>query len=141
MAILFTIRLDAALILGHAIHFSFYHCPISAHSRITNLNHTSLIYISLVVNLDNMANYTKRFKYLRRLGIIMISAEPPLVNYDMEVQVAGKKRETLIDPMYKRIDKMGRVYVNRNLAEREVLIIVIEPIPEDKIHYIKVGRD
>jgi hypothetical protein len=71
----------------------------------------------------------------------MISAEPPLVNYDMEVQVAGKKRETLIDPMYKRIDKMGRVYVNRNLAEREVLIIVIEPIPEDKIHYIKVGRD
>lgn len=57
-----------------------------------------------------------------------------------EIEIAGKKRETLIDPMYKRIDKMGSVYVDRNLAEQEVLIVVIKPKPEDKIDYIKVGR-
>jgi len=38
------------------------------------------------------------------------------------------------------IDKMGRVYVDRNLAEQEVLIVVVKPKPEDKINYIKVGR-
>lgn len=54
--------------------------------------------------------------------------------------MAGEKRETLVDPMYKRIDKMGRVYVDRNLAEQEVLIVVVKPKPEDKMHYIKVGR-
>jgi hypothetical protein len=58
----------------------------------------------------------------------------------MEVEMAGEKRETLVDPMYKRIDKMGRVYVDRNLAEQEVLIVVVKPKPEDKMHYIKVGR-
>jgi hypothetical protein len=35
---------------------------------------------------------------------------------------------------------MGRVYVNRDLAEQEVLIVVLKPKPEDKIDYIKVGR-
>ncbi len=58
----------------------------------------------------------------------------------MEIQMAGEKRETLVDPMYKRIDKMGRVYVDRNLAEQEVLIVVVKPVPQDKINYIKVGR-
>lgn len=63
-----------------------------------------------------------------------------LVNYNMEIQMAGEKRETLVDPMYKRIDKMGRVYVDRDLAEQEVLIVVVKPVPQDKINYIKVGR-
>ncbi|MFB3765649.1 MAG: hypothetical protein ACE14P_10450 [Methanotrichaceae archaeon] len=62
------------------------------------------------------------------------------MNCDMEIQLAGEKRETLVDPMYKRIDKMGRVYVDRDLAEQEVLIVVIKPVPQDKINYIKVGR-
>jgi len=62
------------------------------------------------------------------------------VNFAMEFEMAGKRRETLIDPLYKRIDKMGRVYVNRDLAEQEVLIVVLKPKPEDKIDYIKVGR-
>jgi hypothetical protein len=58
----------------------------------------------------------------------------------MEIEIAGEKRETLVDPMYKRIDKMGRVYVDRNLAEQEVLIVVVKPKQEDKMSYIKVGR-
>jgi hypothetical protein len=70
----------------------------------------------------------------------MIAMMDNLVNCDMEIQMAGEKRETLVDPMYKRIDKMGRVYVDRNLAEQEVLIVVVKPVPEDKINYIKVGR-
>ncbi len=70
----------------------------------------------------------------------MIALQDSPVDLDMEIEMAGKKRETLIDPMYKRIDKMGRVYVDRNLAEQEVLIVVIKPKPEDKIDYIKVGR-
>lgn len=58
----------------------------------------------------------------------------------MEIEIAGEKRETLVEPMYKRIDKMGRVYIDRNLAEHEVLIVVVNPKQEDKMHYIKVGR-
>lgn len=88
----------------------------------------------------NMANYAKMLKYLWRIGITMIALQDSPVDLDMEIEMAGKKRETLIDPMYKRIDKMGRVYVDRNLAEQEVLIVVIKPKPEDKIDYIKVGR-
>ena len=87
-----------------------------------------------------MANYAKMLKYLRRIDITMIASQGGPVDLDMEIEMAGKKRETLIDPMYKRIDKMGRVYVDRNLAEQEVLIVVIKPKPEDKIDYIKVGR-
>jgi hypothetical protein len=79
-------------------------------------------------------------KYLWRIDITMIASQGSPVDLDMEIEMAGKKRETLIDPMYKRIDKMGRVYVDRNLAEQEVLIVVIKPKPEDKINYIKVGR-
>jgi hypothetical protein len=52
----------------------------------------------------------------------------------------GKEREALIDPLYKRIDKNGRIYVDRDIAEQEALIIVVKPIPQDKIDYIKVGR-
>jgi hypothetical protein len=52
----------------------------------------------------------------------------------------GKEREMLIDPLYKRIDKNGRIYVDRDIAEQEALIIVVKPIPQDKIDYIKVGR-
>ncbi len=88
----------------------------------------------------NMVNYAKMLKYLWRISITMIASQDSPVDLDMEIEMAGKKRETLIDPMYKRIDKMGRVYVDRNLAEQEVLIVVIKPKPEDKIDYIKVGR-
>jgi hypothetical protein len=88
----------------------------------------------------NMDNYAKMLKYLWRISITMIALQDSPVDLDMEIEMAGKKRETLIDPMYKRIDKMGRVYVDRNLAEQEVLIVVIKPKPEDKIDYIKVGR-
>lgn len=88
----------------------------------------------------NMVNYAKMLKYLWRIDITMIVSQDSPVDLDMEIEMAGKKRETLIDPMYKRIDKMGRVYVDRNLAEQEVLIVVIKPKPEDKIDYIKVGR-
>ncbi len=87
-----------------------------------------------------MVNYAKMLKYLWRISITMIASQDSPVDLDMEIEMAGKKRETLIDPMYKRIDKMGRVYVDRNLAEQEVLIVVIKPKPEDKIDYIKVGR-
>lgn len=79
-------------------------------------------------------------KYTSRSSITMIAMGTNSVNMDMEFEMAGKRRETLIDPLYKRIDKMGRVYVNRDLAEQEVLIVVLKPKPEDKIDYIKVGR-
>lgn len=58
----------------------------------------------------------------------------------MEIELDGKKRETLLDPMYKRIDKNGKVYLDKRRIGEEVLIIAIKPIPEDKIKYIKVGR-
>jgi hypothetical protein len=63
-----------------------------------------------------------------------------LVLVAMKFIFEGKERETLIDPLYKRIDKNGRIYVDRDIAEQEALIIVVKPIPQDKIDYIKVGR-
>lgn len=93
-----------------------------------------------MADMANIVNHTKMLKYTSRLGITMIAMETNSVNLDMEFEMAGKRRETLIDPLYKRIDKMGRVYVNRDLAEQEVLIVVLKPKPEDKIDYIKVGR-
>ena len=63
-----------------------------------------------------------------------------LVLYGMKFNFEGKEREKLIDPIYKRIDKNGRIYVDRDLAEQEALFIVVKPIPQDKIDYIKVGR-
>ena len=87
-----------------------------------------------------ITSYTRMYRHLWSLGITTIAIMDNLVNCDMEIQMAGEKRETLVDPMYKRIDKMGRVYVDRNLAEQEVLIVVVKPVPQDKINYIKVGR-
>ena len=78
--------------------------------------------------------------HLGQIDITITRTMDNPVNCDMEIQLAGEKRETLVDPMYKRIDKMGRVYVDRDLAEQEVLIVVIKPVPQDKINYIKVGR-
>ena len=59
---------------------------------------------------------------------------------DMKIEIAGKERETLIEPQYKKIDKNGRVYLDINKAGEEVLILTVKPVPEDKINYIKVGR-
>jgi hypothetical protein len=95
--------------------------------------------INLVVNLANMVIQTIMLKYSGGIEIIMIATMDSPVDL-MDIEMAGQKRETLIDPLYKRIDKMGRVYVDRNLAESEVLIVVVKPKPEDKINYIKVGR-
>ena len=61
-------------------------------------------------------------------------------NMPVDIKIAGENRKPLAEPMYKKIDKMGRVYIDRNLAEKEVLIVVVEPVPKDKIDYIKVGR-
>lgn len=58
----------------------------------------------------------------------------------MEFILAGEKRETIRDPMYKKIGKDGRVYIDKNLADQEILVIPAKPIPKDKIDYIKVGR-
>ena len=87
-----------------------------------------------------MANYTSIVSHTWSLDITMIMAMNEPVNSDMEIKIAGEKRETLVDPMYKRIDKIGRVYVDRDLAEQEVLVVVIKAVPKDKINYIKVGR-
>jgi hypothetical protein len=58
----------------------------------------------------------------------------------MEFMFNGKKRETLLDPVYKRIDSNGKVYLDKKLAGNEVLVIPVKPLPEDKIEFIKIGR-
>jgi hypothetical protein len=62
------------------------------------------------------------------------------INAIMEFILAGEKRETIRDPMYKKIGKDGRVYIDKNLADQEILIIPVKAIPKDKIDYIKMGR-
>jgi len=58
----------------------------------------------------------------------------------MEFELDGRKRETVRDPMYKKVGRDGRVYIDKGLADCEILIIPVKPEPEDKIKYIKVGR-
>jgi len=59
---------------------------------------------------------------------------------NMEFEFDKIKRETLIDPAYKKIDSNGKIYLDKRKAGEEVLIIAVKPMPEDKIKYIKVGR-
>ncbi|VVB64203.1 Uncharacterised protein [uncultured archaeon] len=49
-------------------------------------------------------------------------------------------RELVVKPAYKKIDKHGRLYIDVGLANKEVLMILVEPIPNDKIKFLKVGR-
>lgn len=58
----------------------------------------------------------------------------------MEFEFNHIKRETLLDPMYKKIDSNGKIYLDKKKAGEEVLVIAVKPMPEDKIKYIKVGR-
>lgn len=50
------------------------------------------------------------------------------------------ERGTLTNPLYKKIDRNGRIYIDKKLAGKEVLIIVVKAVPHDKINFIKVGR-
>ena len=63
-----------------------------------------------------------------------------IMNYIMELMFEGKKRETIRDPMYKKIGKDGRVYIDKTLADEEILVIPLRAIPEDKLKWLRVGR-
>ncbi len=57
---------------------------------------------------------------------------------EIEIELVGK-RELIKKPIYKRVDKIGRVLVGKELADREVLVLVLEPKnPDDKANYVKV---
>ncbi len=45
------------------------------------------------------------------------------------------ERELLNDPQYKRVDKHGQINVGVELAGKEVLVLLMKPIPEDEIDY------
>lgn len=60
---------------------------------------------------------------------------------NMEFIFEGKRRETLIDPLYKRIDSNGKVYLDKSKVGQEVLIIPVKPMQGDKDRFIKVGRN
>jgi hypothetical protein len=57
---------------------------------------------------------------------------------EIDVETIGK-RNLIKDPVYKKVDQIGRVLVGKELAGREVLVVVLEPQnPEDKAKYVKV---
>ena len=62
------------------------------------------------------------------------------IRYIMEFVLAGKKRVTIRDPMYKLVGNDGRVYIDKALAGKEILVIPAVAVPEDKIDYIKMNR-
>jgi len=56
----------------------------------------------------------------------------------IEIEGIGK-RSLIKEPVYKKIDQIGRVLVGKELAGREVLVLVLEPEnPNDKATYVKV---
>lgn len=57
---------------------------------------------------------------------------------EIEIETIGK-RNLVKDPVYKRVDQIGRVLVGKELAGREVLVLVLDPQnPEDKMKFVKV---
>jgi len=57
---------------------------------------------------------------------------------EIEVETIGK-RNLIKNPVYKKVDQIGRVLVGKELAGREVLVLVLDPInPEDKAKFVKV---
>ena len=73
------------------------------------------------------------------MNITMLATEV-MAEMPMRIILDGDERETLIDPQVKRIDKMGRVYIDRNLAEKIVVVMVVPTKLGDKEKYMKVGR-
>lgn len=56
----------------------------------------------------------------------------------IEVETIGK-RNLIKDPVYKKVDQIGRVLVGKELAGCEVLVLVLEPVnPDDKAKFVKV---
>ncbi len=56
----------------------------------------------------------------------------------IEIEGIGK-RGLVKEPIYKKVDQIGRVLVGKELAGREVLIVILEPEnPNDKATYVKV---
>jgi|GEM_PF-2450713 len=87
-----------------------------------------------------LVDTTKTFITATSVYIIMSAVCVEPVISEMKIGIEGKERETIIEPLYKKVDKNGRIYVNIDLAGQEALILVVKPEPEDKIKYIKVGR-
>ena len=59
---------------------------------------------------------------------------------EIEVETIGK-RNLIKDPVYKKVDQIGRVLVGKELAGREVLVLVLEPVnPDDKAKFVKVWK-
>lgn len=58
----------------------------------------------------------------------------------MEFEFDGKKWETLLDPMVKKIDINGKVYLDKKRAGEQVLIIPLKLLPGDKEKWVKIGR-
>jgi hypothetical protein len=57
---------------------------------------------------------------------------------EIEVETIGK-RNLIKNPVYKKVDQIGRVLVGKELAGREVLVLVLEPVnPDDKAKFVKV---
>lgn len=88
----------------------------------------------------NMVSYANKLKYPWHIDIIMIAIMPNMVEMPIKIVIDGEERETLVDPLVKKIDKMGRVYIDRELAEQVVTITVSSVKPGDKEKWIKVGR-
>ncbi len=57
---------------------------------------------------------------------------------EIEIETIGK-RNLIKNPVYKRVDQIGRVLVGKELAGREVLVLVLDPQnPDDKMKFVKV---
>ena len=57
-----------------------------------------------------------------------------------EIEIEGiGKRNLIKNPVYKKVDQIGRLLVGKELAGREVLVLVLEPVnPDDKAKFVQV---
>jgi hypothetical protein len=58
----------------------------------------------------------------------------------MKIIMDSIERETLMEPLYKKIDGNGRIYVDKHRVGEEILVSVLKATPDDKVKWLKVGR-
>jgi hypothetical protein len=59
---------------------------------------------------------------------------------NIKIVMDSAERETIVEPIYTKPDSNGRVYISRKLANKEILVIVLEATVDDKIKFLHPGR-
>jgi hypothetical protein len=71
-------------------------------------------------------------------GILTMITAP--VDMKLEEALPDALTREVLKIDYRKIDKHGRMYIDVKAANTECIMVLLEPVPEDKIRFFKAGR-